>query len=145
MRVAKGNVAGRDILPLQIGELDGHGGVGQARPADLFQVIQPADQAMLRLVEIRQGVEGAKLARFRPLAISDVQHGETIIKVRNRGGHATVHAATGEDDGERLVRAVRGSWSVVSYRVVSPSAFMRSAFSFCLRACLTLRACPGPK
>ena len=99
MRVAKGNVARGDVLPLQIGGFDRYPGVGQARPADLFQVIQPAHQAMLGLVEIRHRVEGPEFARLRPLAVSDMEHGETIIKMGNRGRHATVHAAAGEDDG----------------------------------------------
>ena len=86
-------------MPLQIGEFDRDPGVGQARPADLSQVIQPANQAMLGLIEIRQGVEGAEFARLRPLAISDVKHGETIIKIRYSGHHTTVHPAAGEDDG----------------------------------------------
>lgn len=99
MRVAKGNVARRDILPFEIGEFDGYLTVGQARSANLFQVIESADQTMLGLKEIRDGVEGSKFARLCPLAVSDVQHGETIINIRDRGGHATVHAAAREDDG----------------------------------------------
>jgi hypothetical protein len=49
-------------------------------------------------VEIRQGVESTELARLRPLAVSYMEHGETIINTRNRGRHATVHTAAGEDD-----------------------------------------------
>jgi hypothetical protein len=62
-------------------------------------VIQPAYQAMLGLVEIRQSVESTELARLRPLAVSYMEHGETRVNIRNRGRHATVHATAGEDDG----------------------------------------------
>jgi hypothetical protein len=62
-------------------------------------VIQPAYQALLGFVEIRQGIESTELARLRPLAVSHVQHGQTIINIRNCGGHATVHSAAGKDDG----------------------------------------------
>ena len=110
MRVAKGNVARGDALPLQIGDLDRYVGVSQARPPDLFQVIQPAHQAMLCFVEIRQGIESTELARLRSLAVSDMEHGKTIIKIRNGGRHTTVHTATGENDSTRLVR---GPWSGV--------------------------------
>jgi hypothetical protein len=65
----------------------------------LLQVIQPAYQTMLCLVKVRQGFKSPVLARLRPLAVFYVEHGETVIYICDRRGHATVHTAAGEDDG----------------------------------------------
>jgi hypothetical protein len=54
---------------------------------------------MFRMVEIRQRVEGAKLACFSSLAVGDVQHREPIVVTRNRRSDATIHAAAGKNDG----------------------------------------------
>jgi hypothetical protein len=62
-------------------------------------VIQSAHEATLSVIEIRHRVERPKFTRLGALAVSDMEHGETIIKMCNRGRHATVHAAAGEDDG----------------------------------------------
>jgi hypothetical protein len=135
MGIAKGNIAGGYALTLEIGGLDGYLGVGQARPADLFQVIEPANQAMFRFEEICHGVEGAEFTGLRPLAILDMYHGETIIEVGNGACHATVHAAAGKDNGEWLVRRlqfqVRGIFYVISHRFsidLPPAQFRSTGF-----------------
>ena len=68
---------------------------------------------MLGAIEIRQGMEGFQLAFLGPLAVRNVQHGQTVIQVGDRGGDATVQATAGENDGQGFVR---GRLSVVHIR-----------------------------
>ena len=75
--------------------------VAGLRPLDVVADTPMEDLAETEcaLVEIRQRVERAQLARFGPLSISHVQHGQAITLCGNRGCDATVHAATGQDHG----------------------------------------------
>ncbi len=97
-----------------------------------------AHQAMFRTVEIRHCVKRAKLARFSPLAVGDVQHRQAVIKVGNCRGDAAIHAAAGKNDGEWLVR---GPWWVVRghSRVVASNDVVAASISIshstCSEAC----------
>src|SRR5579862_3204723 len=83
-------------------------------------MIKWADKAMLRFIEIRHRVEGAKFTRFRSLAISDMEHGKTIIKVGDGCCYATVHTPAGKDDGKGFVCflyiLVRGHFCVIGHQ-----------------------------
>ena len=100
------------ILALGIGLFDFDRPFGEARAADRLQVIEAADQTMLGAIEIRQGVEGAEFSILRPLSVGHVQHGETIVRMRNRCGHATVHAAARKHHGQRFFAR---DWTVFSF------------------------------
>ena len=91
-------------------------------------------QEMFRMVEIRQRVEGAKLACFSSLAVGDVQHRQAVIKASHCRSDAAIHAATGKNDGEGLVR---GPWSVVRRhsRVVASNDVVAASISISYLTC----------
>ena len=103
MRVPERDVAKRDVLPSEVGLLDGDGRVRQAGAADLAKVLKAADQAVLGFVKIRQIGERAQLAPLSPLAVCNVQRRQAVIEMRDGSGHQTIHPAAREHYGQRLV------------------------------------------
>ena len=64
-------------------------------------------EAVLDRVKIGDLVERLKLARFGPLAVIHVEKREPILRVRDGGGYAAVHAAAYQYDCKFLVHECR--------------------------------------
>src|SRR5919205_1616604 len=111
VRVAEGDVAGRNLARGEVCFRDGYRAVRQRRAADAREVFERDDEAARDPVEVGQLLERAPLARLRALPVGDVEECQLLVLLaRDRRRYARVHPARDEADGERpdLIILIKG-------------------------------------
>src|SRR5262245_16916521 len=95
--VAEGNVAGRDVGACQVRLFNRNSEVGQARTADLAQVVQFGDKAMPHLVVICNRFKSLPLSFLSSLAIRNMQEGQRVALVREGSKDKAINSSTDQN------------------------------------------------